>query len=199
MYKIAAAIVLLLAVIISGYFIQLGIKVKNNGGIANSSPSESVPKTVPDKGVSETKSSNYTLIIGKIGVSAPIMINTDGNDKEKYNKALEDGVAHLQGSALPGKNGNSFIFGHSSYYADKPGNFKEVFSKLNDLATGDQIEVQSEAGRFVYTITEKKVVEPTDVAVAAQDPAIKKITIMTCWPIGTTKQRLVVAGELTEN
>ena len=198
-YTVAAVIILLLAVVVSGWFIYLGFKNK-------SEPSQQVTSTRSNqssqnivKNQKPATNNSYNLIISKIGVTAPIITGVDGNNKDTYNKALEDGVAQLQGSALPGKNGNSFVFGHSSYYAEKPGNYKEVFAKLNDLNPGDQFEVQNESARYVYKITDKKVVESNDVTVAAQNLAIKQMTLMTCWPVGTTKQRLVVVGELIEN
>ena len=67
---------------------------------------------------------NFVLNIEKLKITAPIILNVNGNNKETYNKALEGGVAHLTDSALPGKLGNTFIFGHSSFYAWKPGNYK---------------------------------------------------------------------------
>ena len=139
---------------------------------------------------------NYSLVIDKIGVSAPIIINVDGNDKEAYNKALEGGVAHLLGSALPGKVGNVFIFGHSSYYAWKPGDYKEIFKKLNDLDVGDQIIINSNLSSYIYKVSDKQVVGTNDVSVANQNFNEKKLTLMTCWPIGSTDKRLVViAGQ----
>lgn len=140
----------------------------------------------------------YQLLIDKIGVEASININTDGNNQAKYDKALESGVAHLKGSALPGSSGNVFIFGHSSYYANKPGNYKQVFAKLNDLGIGDLITIRSQSVSYVYKISNKRTVKASDVSVADQNFALKQITLMTCWPIGSTAERLVAVGELVE-
>lgn len=192
LYRYAAIIIFLAAFVVTGYFIYLGTRAKQNQTI-------NTPATVKTTESSPNYAEQtYRLLISKIGVSAPIILNVNGSDKEAYNKALENGIAHLTGSALPGRTGNVFIFGHSSYYPDKPGNYKEVFIKLNDLSPGDIMEIQSTEARFVYRITGKSVVEPTDVEVAKQNPDLHQLTVMTCWPIGTTKQRLVVVGELVE-
>lgn len=159
------------------------------------------PKPAPVTNTPPTSTpteNNYVLKIDKLNLSAPIIPNVDGNDKDGYDKALESGIAHLQGSALPGKAGNTFIFGHSSYYAWKPGSYKEIFKNLNDLETGDIITINSNALTYNYKVSDKKTVNPNDVAVADQNFSEKKLTLMTCWPIGSTAQRLVVVALLQE-
>lgn len=195
-YKISAVAILLLALLITGYFVKLGLDEKSKQiPEVQSSQQSSLQSSANDANLLE----GYNLLIPKISVTAPIIINVDGNNKDEYNKALENGVAQLKGSALPGRNGNAFVFGHSSYLADKPGNYKEIFKNMNDLNPGDLFEVQSKSARYVYRITNKKVVEPNDVSVAEQNVSIKQMTLMTCWPVGTTKQRMIVVGELVES
>lgn len=145
---------------------------------------------------SDTSPEASTLVIPKIDVKAPINFNVDGNIMEEYMKSLETGVAHMAKTALPGEQGNSVIFGHSSYYANKPGNYKEIFSKLNELAEGDEVIIESESSELSYKVTEKKIVAPEDISVVDQDTSTKKITLITCWPIKTTDQRLVIISEL---
>jgi LPXTG-site transpeptidase (sortase) family protein len=141
---------------------------------------------------------SYNLIIEKINITAPIIINVDGNDQEAYDKSLENGVAHLKGSSLPGKPGNPFIFGHSSFYAWKPGNYKEIFKDLNNIEVGDQILINSNLSRYIYGVIDKKIVLPDQVEVASQNYTENKLTLMTCWPIGTTDKRLVIISTLKE-
>lgn len=200
-YKISAFAFLSLALIISTLFIIKGMKAKSNVANSNNSASLQVSDVNSDSIKNQDKLNttvSYNLFISKISVSAPISISVDGNNKDEYNKALENGVAHLKGSAMPGKNGNVFIFGHSSFGADKAGNYKEIFAKLNDLNLGEIIEVQSPELNYKYKITDKKIVAADDVTVAKQNTAIKQLTLMTCWPIGSTKERLVVISELIE-
>lgn len=195
-YWICAATVLAAAVLVSGYFIHTGLKIKTQDPVSSSQiPAQNSNNTAQN--ASQDKD-NYQLIISKINITTQISINADGNNKDEYNKALENGVAHLKGSALPGKSGNVFIFGHSSYYEDRPGNYKQIFAKLNDLVPGDIIEIQSRNARYIYKILDKKIVEPNDVSIANQNYNLKQITLMTCWPVGSTAQRLVVVGELVE-
>lgn len=156
------------------------------------------PTIITNSKVEEPTESNYVLNIPKLNLSAPIIINVDGNNKDAYNKALEGGVAHLLGSALPGKAGNPFIFGHSSYYAWKPGDYKQVFKNLNDLETGDDIAITTNLATYNYKVVDKEIVQPDDVSVANQNYSEKKLTLMTCWPVGSDAERLVVIGFLQE-
>lgn len=48
-------------------------------------------------------------------------------------------------------------------------------------------------------MTDHSVVKPGDTkALKSRDPNKKEISLMTCWPVGTTNERLIVFGELVE-
>lgn len=143
------------------------------------------------------------LVIPKLGKSIPIVgMGTEHIEGENWTElenqiqgALQDGVVHYPGTAEPGQNGNVFITGHSSYYAWDPGQFKDVFALLGQLEIGDEYYVYYDQKKFTYRIFEKLIVEPTDVSVLNQ-PTDKKIsTLMTCYPVGTTRSRLVIKAE----
>lgn len=142
------------------------------------------------------KSSEYNIEIAKINITAPIILNIDGNNKEEYNKALENGVAHMAKTALPGENGNFVLFGHSSYYANKPGSFKEVFATLDRLNVGDTVTVTANNKTYTYKVTEEKTVSPSDVSVVNQDKSKKIMTLITCWPPKTTTNRYIIIATL---
>lgn len=142
-----------------------------------------------------SKKTDNILLIPKINVSAPINLNVSGNIMEEYMKSLETGVAHMAKTALPGDYGNSVIFGHSSYYPNKPGDYKEIFSKLDDLTEGDIIKIENKQTQLTYKVTEKKIIDPKDISVVNQDTSNKKITLITCWPPKTTNNRLIVVAK----
>lgn len=136
----------------------------------------------------------FHLIIPKLNISAPIIPDVDGNDKDAYFKALESGVAHYKGTAKPGDGGNIFIFGHSSFYWWKKGDYKEIFKPLGDLKKGDEIIVWREGKEYKYKVTETKLVPPTEVSVL-NPTKTEQVTLMTCWPPGTTEKRLIVIAK----
>lgn len=198
-YKIASIIIIIVCIIFTLFLITKGLKAKyfqqsdqiNNNDKSSSESAQSIQTSANQL--------QYNLIIDNLKISAPVIMNVDGNNSEEYNKALENGVAHLKGSALFGKSGNVFIFGHSSHQIDSSGNYKEIFAKLGEIKIGDIIEIQGQEARYVYSVKDKVVVESNDVSVASQNFNLKQLTLMTCWPIGTTEKRLVVISELLEN
>lgn len=139
---------------------------------------------------------SYTLEVGQLNLSAPIILNVDGNNKVAYLVALVNGVAQMSGTAQPGEAGNTVIFGHSSYYDDQPGNYKKVFSHLNQLKAGNIINIKSGEQFLTYSVIENRIVSPNDVSVLAQDKTKKLLTLITCWPPGTIEKRLVVIASL---
>lgn len=133
------------------------------------------------------------IIIPKINVSAPIVYADTAAD-DVVMKDLENGVVHYVNTANPGENGNAVIFGHSSNDWWEPGNFKFVFALLGKLEVGDQIQINHSSRKYVYQVSEKKVVAPTEVSVLnpTADPTL---TLITCTPPGTSWQRLIIMAK----
>jgi len=78
------------------------------------------------------------------------------------------------------------------------GEYNSVFVLLDELSFGDEIIVYFNQKKFTYIIKEKKVVKPGNVKVLDRDQEKKELSLMTCWPIGTTLNRLIVFAELQE-
>lgn len=131
----------------------------------------------------------FNLKIPKIDVETPILVGVDPTNKESYESSLTQGVALMQGSSLPGMNGNIFIYGHSSANVKSP--YEKIFSTLNNLIIGDQIIVYYKHNNFTYTVNEKKVINKDDLSVL-QPTSDEILTLMTCWPIDTSERRLVI-------
>lgn len=143
------------------------------------------------------------LVIPAIGKNVPIVnVPADALIAEDWKRlendiqsALKNGVAHYPGTAQPGQIGNVFITGHSSYYFWDDGKYKDVFARLHDLYAGDEFTIFWNQDVYHYRITERKVVPPEDTSVLNQ-PRDKRIaTLMTCTPIGTAKNRLILVAE----
>ncbi|QQS59361.1 sortase [Candidatus Peregrinibacteria bacterium] len=143
------------------------------------------------------------IVIPKIGKNIPIvevgpesLIDGDWKQLEKdIQEGLRDGVVHYPGTANPGQLGNVFITGHSSYYPWDSGKFKDVFALLHDLDAGDEFTIFWNQDVYHYRIYERKVVTPQETEVLHQ-PSDKRIaTLMTCTPVGTAKNRLVLVAE----
>ena len=78
------------------------------------------------------------------------------------------------------------------------GDYNEVFASLDQVKYNDDIIIYYWQKKFTYRIREKKVIKPGDVSVLKRNKKKSELTLMTCWPIGTTLKRLVVTWELIE-
>lgn len=133
------------------------------------------------------------LIIPKIGINAPIIWNVDEN---QTNEKLLEGVTHFKGTALPGQKGNIFITGHSSYYSWVVSPYKDIFALLEKLSPGDQIYIQYQGNNFTYVVNNTKVVSPNELSVL-EPTSDFNLTLMTCVPVGTNLNRLIVTSTQT--
>lgn len=139
--------------------------------------------------------SDNLLVIPKLNIHVPIIWNSSG-DEAIMLENLSKGVAHYGFTSLPNEqDGNVFITGHSSYYWWDKGKYKTVFATISELVPGDQLFVQYQNKIFVYEMTDKVTVKPSDVSVT--DPTSKPtLSLMTCIPVGTALNRLIVRSKL---
>jgi len=148
--------------------------------------------------VDDTKSPNPEkgplLTIPSIGVEAPIIIEPSF-EEWKVQIALRNGVDHYGTTAMPGDIGNMVILGHSSGQAWAPGNYHFVFTLLDKLKPGDLIYVDYNGTRFTYQMTDNVVVKPTDTS-QIQPTTTSTLSLVTCTPVGTSTNRLVVHAKL---
>jgi sortase A len=135
---------------------------------------------------------NFSIVIPKIAANARIIDNVNPADESEYLEKLKFGVAHAAGTYLPGQNGHIFLFAHSTDYVWNISTYNAVFYLLYKLDAGDEVDVFFEGRRHVYVVTDKKVVDPTDVQYLTNKTESEALTLQTCWPPGTTLKRLLV-------
>lgn len=104
--------------------------------------------------------------------------------------ALNRGVGHVEGTPLPGTDGNAGIAGHRDGF----------FRGLKDIRPGDRLELETLDGVQAYRIERTWIVKPEDVWVL--DPTSSPaITLVTCYPfyfIGSAPQRFIVRAVRVE-
>ena len=143
------------------------------------------------------------ILVPRIGQNVPIvrvptdmLLRKDWAALEKQiQEALRHGVVHFPGTAFPGEPGNIVLTGHSSYFPWDPGRFKDVFALLHQVNVGDKVIVYHEQKKYEYQVYEKKVVKPSQVDVLTQKGE-SRLTLITCTPVGTDLNRLVLLGKL---
>lgn len=137
------------------------------------------------------------LIIPKINVDVPIVWNTTP-DNDSQMAAMEKGVAYFGipgANSKPGQIGNTVLSGHSSNDILDAGDYKFIFARLDQLQNGDSIYINYESKRYTYTVTKKEVVKPTEVSKLVYPTDKPMLTLITCTPLGTATNRLLVTAE----
>ncbi|KKU92349.1 MAG: Sortase family protein, LPXTG-site transpeptidase [Microgenomates group bacterium GW2011_GWA1_48_10] len=146
---------------------------------------------LPSKNVPKSNLKVYNLSIPKLKIDAAT-VEIGGED-------LKKSLIAWPTSAPPGNYGNNIIFGHSELpQFASPRNYSGIFTHLMDLAEGDDILVDYDGVRYKYTVTDKKVVSPTDLSVLEQRFDSAYITLITCLPPGTVLMRGIVQGTLAQ-
>ena len=145
--------------------------------------------------------SDNRLVIPRIEKNVPLVtVPSHKNWKQletNIQKGLQGGVVVHPISHTPDdSSGNFFLTGHSSYYAWDSGRYKDVFALLHEVQEGDLAEVYWNGKKYVYELTQKKIIPPTETSVLQQPKDRRMITLMTCTPVGTNKNRLIWTGNL---
>lgn len=109
---------------------------------------------------------------------------------------LARGLGHYVGTAGPGEVGNFAIAGHRTTYG-KP------LAEIASLRPGDEVIVETAAGESVYAVRSHTIVRPWESEVIAPVPGDRAakptkamLTLTSCHPRFSAKQRYVVHAEL---
>ncbi len=137
---------------------------------------------------------NHTIPIGegltrlkipKIGLSILVVQGTTP-------AALRAGAGHYVNTPLPGEVGNVGIAGHRT-------TFERPFNRLDELAPGDIAQLETPFALYTYRAVgafanhgNPWVVSPTDYGVVEQPAKVHWLTLTTCHPKGSARQRLVM-------
>lgn len=103
---------------------------------------------------------------------------------------LKKGAGHYPDTPLPGQPGNAAIAGHRTTWG-------QPFHNLDDLEPGDQIFWDSVTGTHVYEVREVEIVDPSALWVL-DDRDGAWLTLTTCHPKFSARQRLVVFAEMVD-
>lgn len=109
---------------------------------------------------------------------------------------LKRGPGHYPGTAMPGAVGNFVVSGHRTTYG-------APFGRVDEVRVGDPLVVETRDRWFTYRLTRQEIVAPTDVDVIlpvprqrGAKPTKALLTLTTCHPKYSAKQRLIVFAEL---
>jgi sortase A len=133
-----------------------------------------------------------TLRLPRIGVEVVVVEGTTP-------AALRAGAGHYVETPLPGEAGNVGIAGHRTTYG-------RPLNRMDELRPGDVAELQTPFDVFTYRAMEPFdghgnpwVVAPSQYDVVGQDVQGSFLTLTTCHPKGSARQRLVMRFQLVSS
>lgn len=140
---------------------------------------------------SESSITHYSLSIPKLRIKDAV-VAMGGED-------LADSLIQYPGTAVPGKVGNTVVFGHSilpQFY--DPNDYTAIFSTLPTLRKGDDIHVRYDGIDLHFEVEDMFEVRPTDIQVLEQNDTGIYFSLITCTPPGhpLKPKRLVVRAKL---
>jgi sortase A len=186
-----------IAVVLIFVFIQYNQIVVANV-MAYVSPGSIDPQNiVVDPTTDVTVTQDPRIIIPKINVDVPVAYDV-GTDNASQMAAMAKGLAHFPvagASSHPGEIGNTVLAGHSSNDLFDGGDYKFIFAQLEKLVVGDSIYANYKGKRYTYVVTKTQVVNPSDVSALVYPTTKPVLTLLTCTPLGTALNRLLVTAE----
>ena len=173
-------------VIILGFYLifmplwpQISFWLNNTFGSSNN-PYQSILSTDDSK---KNIPKENRLVIPQMNLDAVI---NDG----PYAGTLKKGLWRRPSTSTPEKSGNTVIVGHRFTYRGPA-----IFYHLDVLKVNDSFSLYWNGKEYAYKVREVKVVEPNETSV--EGPTTQPtLTLYTCTPMWTSKQRLVVVADL---
>lgn len=133
----------------------------------------------------------YKISIPKLKIKNALVV-IGGED-------LTNSLVHFSGTNLPGKDGNSVVFGHSilPQFFD-PKDYLSIFSTLPQMEIGDEIQVEYDGISYKYKVESMFEVMPTDLRILEQNVNDSYLSLITCVPPGhpLKPRRLIVRAKI---
>jgi LPXTG-site transpeptidase (sortase) family protein len=138
----------------------------------------------------------YTMAIPSLYIMEPVIAEVDPSKPAVYREALNRGIALASGTKYPGEGGLGYYFAHSSGMNVLAPQKQAIFYLLGKLNVGDEVDIYRERVKYKYRVTKTEITNPTDLSFLSRNIETEQIVLQTCWPIGTSLQRLLVTAEL---
>ncbi len=149
---------------------------------------------------------NNRLIVPDLGINVPLIdipsMWEEDFENGNFDEELMHGVVKYPTTAAPWSQGNSLIFWHSSSEWWKHNEYWFIFRNLPRLQPGQKIQVIWDGQLTTYEMIERKVVNPKDVWNYYHEFVRDweyYLTLMGCYPIGSSSQRMMVVAKKVSN
>lgn len=135
--------------------------------------------------------------IEKVGIDVMIK-NPESTNIAVLDEALLTGAVRYPGSAKLGEEGNTVLFGHSSYLPIVNNKAFKAFNEIQNLEKGDRITVYGETTAYVYAVTQVAEADASEDAIPLTKTG-HTLTIATCDSFGKKTARFIVVADLVES
>ncbi len=135
--------------------------------------------------------------IPKVGINVTIK-NPSSTDVAVLDEALLTGAVRYPASAKLGEEGNTILFGHSSYLPIVNNQSFKAFNEIQNLEKGDRITVYGEERAYVYAVTQVAEADANSDAIPLTKTG-HTLTLATCDSFGKKTDRFIVVADLVES
>lgn len=127
-------------------------------------------------------------VIEKNITSPVVIVDKVGIEEKINNESLDLGVMTDMGSSIPTK-GDVYLFGHRTLQGSP-------FLRLNEVVPGDTIILEwPDIGEVTYKVVNQTIVPAT--YQLHESETKDHVLLITCNPIGSTENRLIIDGQMT--
>jgi len=141
------------------------------------------------------RATTSVLELSGLDESLPL-VYSETLEEETIQQYLKEGAVVLPLGTSFGEPGNVVVTAHSSG-SEAFGPYRFAFAKLADLEVGDEYVISTPTASYTYRVYDSEIVWPHEVDKLPQDDR-STVTLVTCWPLWTNFQRLLVHTELVK-
>jgi len=149
-----------------------------------------------------------TLSIPSLSIRSTVYLPSrrywDTRDWETLERQMQVGllygVVSYPHAVSPGEHGTIVIAGHSSPPNDRAreSRFGTIFAALPNVEPHAQIIVRTGSRTVTYEIVDTKIVPAGDTTILSEQKDESLLKLITCYPVGSTKDRFVVIAKMVE-
>lgn len=150
----------------------------------------------------------YSLSIPAIDLQVPVLFPSmrywGRHEWDLLEKQMQIGLNHgavaYPHSVVPGEEGTFFVAGHSSPPGEfaAASDFGKIFERMPELKKGDKLNLSVRGQIREYEVQGSEVVPASATDILRQQSSESLMKIITCFPIGTTRDRMVITAKLVE-
>lgn len=145
------------------------------------------------------------ILVPSIGLDVPIVVSEHMSQEDfikgRFEDQLDQWIVKYPTTPEPGEEGNTLLFGHTSYEVWKDNPYGTIFKDLPKLKDSTLIQVLREWNLYEYKVVDLFIVLPKQVPdqyMTYQNAGGSYITLMWCYPLGTDNKRIMVVAKLID-